>query len=241
MGHKKMQLTKFEYKALDGKQSSNAGKTKDNGEQAQNFSSIKKTMPPQPVNNEPAPASVVNKLIKYTDEDLSKARTEGFENGYARGYDKAKSDILEIDKAIQASLHMAQEKIALSFKQQEEINNRKLVEFALLSTTLAKKVTGKIIGQAVIEELQNILEKNAKLFFEQQKVNIMVNKSLSSALTDKINNMRQSDSAIWSLIEIKSSDAMPLGACEVQWQGGGIRIDKEVMWHEIERLCNNLG
>lgn len=175
----------------------------------------------------------------FSEKDILESRQKGYEEGYAKGYIGAKSDELEIAKKIETSLDDITLKLSAigeAIKTRNEMNVQNMVVLAL---KIARKVAGTAIKNDPYIEIENVFMANINLLFEEPKVAIAVNPELVENITGRITALAKIE-GLKNNIEISGNPSIPSGSCDVKWNGGGIRSNKDEVWQQIEELCESL-
>jgi flagellar biosynthesis/type III secretory pathway protein FliH len=175
----------------------------------------------------------------FSAQDLYDAKQKSYEEGYAKGYSGAKSAEAEIDKQIQVSLGEIAIKLAAISEALKTRNDRTIKELADLVLHLARKVAGAALQNEPYAEIEKIITASLPLLFDEPNINISVNPELVGKIDGRIKSIVKSE-GFKNNIEVAGNSAISVGSCEVQWNGGGLRSNKEEMWAHIEKICKDL-
>jgi len=179
------------------------------------------------------------KLPIFSEKDLLDSRQKGYEDGYAKGYAGAKSDEAETEKKIQASLEDITLKLAAISEAVKTRNDAHIKELVDLSLKLARKVAGTALKKDPYEEIENVVRNSLPLLFDEPLISVSVNVDLLEKTKGRIMELAKNE-GFKNNIEISGNQALTPGSCDIQWNGGGIKAHKDVIWEEIEELCGCL-
>ncbi len=196
-----------------------------------------------PVAQTPSPVAVIEKEqpkeTVFFEKELSETRQKAYEEGYARGFNGAKSAEAEVEKIIQAILNDLTFKLAAINEAVKTRNNEHIKELMHLVITMARKVAGTALQNEPYAEIENILRLALPLLFDEPKINILVSPGLVDNINSKISSIAKAE-GFKNNIEISGNPALTYGSCDIQWNGGGIRSNKDAIWSQIEKLCESL-
>ncbi len=189
----------------------------------------------------PAPAPVVEqpKAPVFVEKDILESRQKGYEDGYAKGYAGAKSDEAETAKKIQVSLDDITIKLAAMGEALKTRNEMNIQNMVVLALKIARKVAGTALKNDPYTEIENIFLANIHLLFEEPTISISVNPELVENITQRISTLAKIE-GFKNNIEVSGNPALGEGSCDVKWNGGGIRSNKDEVWNQIEELCESL-
>lgn len=178
-------------------------------------------------------------IYKYTKEDIDASRAAGYEEGYARGYEAAKAKSEENEQSILKSLEIISANVNQVMKKEEAIHERKFKDIAQVVINLAKKVSGVAIQNNPVAEIEDALRKSFEVLFDKPKLLIVVNDSLIDEVKKRVYRLGKEVNFSGD-IEITGDAKVAKGECSVSWQGGGMKLEKENMWKEIDEICKNI-
>lgn len=187
--------------------------------------------PPQP-----APPVVQN---SYNEKDLTDSKTKGFEEGYAKGYKDAKSASDELNAKINESLNVVVGKLGevLQAKKFEDEQNN--ADVAQMVIRVAKKVSDAAFVNNSAEAIEKVVSKSFEMLFSEPKIIISVNSAVADGISERIAALAK-DSGFKGEFEIKPTNNIGAGGCEIEWQGGGLKCDKDSAWQEIDKIAGGL-
>ena len=108
-----------------------------------------------------------------------------------------------------------------------------------LSLKVARKVAGTALKSEPYEEIENVIRQSLPLLFDEPKISIAVNTDLVENIEKRITALAKSE-GFKNTIEISGSTSLTHGSCDIQWNGGGIKGHKDIIWNQIEQLCEGL-
>lgn len=189
---------------------------------------------PPPVVEKPAPPVEVVKT--YTEQELAASRTSGFEEGYAKGYDAAKSQSEELDRQIMQSLEKTLgqlQQLAVNVEQHDQKTARELTQLAMV---MARKVTGAVLEEIPLVNIEATIQKTMHLLFDEPKITIYINPELVGNVIQRVARLAKKEGFSGD-IDIQGRETVAKGDCEVQWRGGGLKNNKADVWRDIEKIC----
>lgn len=185
----------------------------------------------------PEAEQVTPKIL--TQEDVENSHKSGYEAGYAKGYDTAKSEEIEIAKQVKHSLDDISIKLAAISEAIKTRNNDNIHDLVKLSLRIAYKVAGSAIKKEPYAEIEDAIRRSLPLLFDEPSINISVNNQLAETIESNIRELAKSE-GLKNNIEISPDPILSPGSCDISWNGGGIKSDKDDLWKKIDALCENL-
>lgn len=193
-------------------------------------------------NNEaakPAPVAEAPKEPTFSQKELLESRQKGYEEGYAKGYAGAKSEEAETAKKIKANLDDITIKLAAISEAVKSRNEVHLQNLAILALKIARKVAGNALKKDPYIEIENIFLNNIQMLFDEPNISISVNPELVESISERITTLAKIE-GFKNNIEISGNPGIPSGSCDIKWNGGGIKSNKDEVWAQIEQLCECL-
>ena len=175
----------------------------------------------------------------FSEKDILENRQKGYEEGYAKGYSNAKSAEAEMEKNIQASLDEIKLKLAAIGEVVKTRNDAHIKEIIELVLKVARKVAGTALKCEPFEEIENVIKMSLPLLFDEPRITIIVNTSLVENIEKRIIALAKNE-GFKNTIEISGSQELSMGSCDIEWNGGGIRGHKDIIWNKIEGLVGSL-
>lgn len=228
-------IQKFPFKILGGATDRTAAS-------ADSFRSIIYKAAPginQPTNIVDAKPSEPPKEPVYSEKQLLETRQKAYEEGYAKGYNGAKSDEAEVEKIIQVTLGEITLKLAAIGEAVKTRNNEHIKELAELIIRVARKVAGTALRKEPYAEIEHVIKASLPLLFDEPSVSITVSNDLVANIAGRITSLARSEGFL-NNIEISGSNSLSLGSCNIEWNGGGIRSNKDGIWEQIESVMRGV-
>jgi flagellar biosynthesis/type III secretory pathway protein FliH len=183
--------------------------------------------------------SEVLKEPSFSEKELYAARQNSYEEGYSKGYISAKSAEAEIEKQIQVILGDINIKLVAVSEAVKARNNQNIKEMANLVIRIARKVAGEALKLDPYSEIESIIRESLPLLFDEPAISIAVSPDIMANIETRIKNIMENE-GFKNIIEINANSALSLGSCEIQWNGGGLRSNKDELWAQIEKLCETV-
>ncbi len=204
-------------------------------------SGFKKAVLPPAANDPPAaaPEQPAEKIITYSEKDLSDSKSKGFEEGYAKGFKDATDAAEEVNKSILETSNEIVKQAQELIKQRNLGQEKQAKDLASITLRIARKIAGKALKSEPLVEVEEVISKSLKMLFEEPKILINVNDRVAGELTKKIDSIAEK-ADFTGVIEVKGSDKIGLCSCDISWQGGGVVSDKESVFKEINRIYEDL-
>jgi len=179
---------------------------------------------PVPVEKEPEPI--------FSEEDLTKARDDGFTAGKEAGQ-KAAEELIERDVA-QALSHVTQQLAELSKQQTESIERRgrEAVETAL---SIIRKLFPSLAEKHGMAEIESIIGECLARLHSEPRIVIRVADALLDAVNERVTALAAQAGFEGKLVLIAQDD-LQAGDVRVEWADGGAERDNETLWREIDTI-----
>ncbi|MEG3618290.1 FliH/SctL family protein [Magnetovibrio sp. PR-2] len=174
----------------------------------------------------------------FSQEDLDQARAEGFQDGHAEAtrdlssaIEQRLADTLE---AINTQVHRLLE----SYEQDREEHNRDAVAVA---TIIVRKLFPAMNMDKAIDEIGYMVTEALQRTSGEATMIIRVHPDLKDTVKEKaaeLAAMRGQEGAI----TVMADETVGQGDASVEWEGGGMIRDSQLMWQEIDNVIErNLG
>lgn len=225
-------IQRFPFKSLG---SSQAGSAAIGGFQA--FQSFPKGSANAELQKKTAEDAEKQKEMLISEKDIIEARQKSFEEGYAKGYSSAKIDQAEIDKKIQENLNDISIKLVALGEVVKTRNNAHIKELAELVVRIARKVAGDALKTTPYDNIENTIRSCLPMLFDEPKITIFVQPEIVEEIKARVAPIAQ-NIGFKNNIEICGNPSISAGNCNVEWNGGGIRSNKDAIWSKIEELCS---
>jgi flagellar biosynthesis/type III secretory pathway protein FliH len=175
----------------------------------------------------------------YTEKDLAESKARGFEEGYAKGYSDAKVASDELNKKLNESLHVVFGKLQQVIEAKSFEDEKSAADIAEIAVRIAKKVSDAAFADNAAGAVEKVMKKSFEMLFDEPKIIISVGADVAGGINEKIVAIAK-ESGFKGEFEIKADNNIGAGGCNVEWQGGGLRSDKDTVWKEIDKLANEL-
>jgi len=187
-------------------------------------------------NNLPVqPEQKVEEKPKISEADLLASQKKGYEEGYSKGYADAKSASENLDKQINEAVKNIDQKLAQILQERKFEDLKKSEDVVELALKVARKASGKSLSENSCQVIENVIIKSFELLFDEPKILICVNSKILDEMKKRVDMLVKSE-GFNSEVEIIASDSINVGACKIQWQGGGLISDHEAIWNDIESM-----
>jgi flagellar assembly protein FliH len=183
---------------------------------------------PRPAKKEPVPT--------YLEEDLTKARDDGFAAGKEAGQKAAKESI-ERDTA-QALERITQQLGELGKVQSEAIMNRsrETIEIAI---AVIRKLFPSLTDTHGMTEIEAIISECLTHLRSEPRVVIRVADSLLDTVNQRTKELAAKAGFEGKIVLIAQND-LPAGDVRVEWADGGAERDSGLLWREIDNVLSHV-
>jgi flagellar biosynthesis/type III secretory pathway protein FliH len=167
--------------------------------------------------------------------DLINSQKKGYEEGYAKGYAAAKSASEELEKQLSqtiANIDSCLKEVLQARKFDDLKKSEDVIELAL---KVARKMSGKSLSENACQVVENVIIRSFEILFDEPKIVISVNSKILDGINKRVQNLVKSEGFNYQ-VEIVANDKIAIGACQIQWQGGGLVTDYEAVWKDIEAM-----
>lgn len=200
-----------------------------------------------PKQAEKQPANVVNdnqevkeeERKKYTDKDISDARTSGYEEGYNKGYKAAKTEADELNKKINESLQNIGRKFDKIKEERKAEDAKRTGQIAEIVLRLAKKVADVSLLTAPLQRLEKAIEDSLEILYEEPALVIYVNNALVEDLEKRLAALF-GKKMFKGKVDVKGRADIEPGSFNIEWEGGGMKSNVSELWQDIEKINENL-
>jgi flagellar biosynthesis/type III secretory pathway protein FliH len=238
-----VEMEKFDFKILTKE---NSGSIVDESDFQSGFDKIfapYKQSEQKQVVNQAAPTVAVSVPAPlqnlHTEKDLADSKAKGFEEGYAKGYHDAKSASDELNKKLNESLYVVFGKLGQVFEAKKFEDERDIADVVQIVVRVAKKVSDAAFATNAAEAVEKVVKKSFEMLFDEPKMVVLVGADVAEGINEKVGNLAKT-SGFKGEFEIKAGNNIGAGGCEIEWQGGGLKSDKEAIWQEIDKVAKDL-
>lgn len=187
--------------------------------------------PSPPPENEPPTAISPEPpiLIGYREEDLLKSRTDGYEEGYAKGFHAAKSETeareQQVKETVRALLQAIQSKEVESYAAHES-HIEALVQALFHS---ARVLAGVALERFASDEIRRVVTETITQHYNAPELTLFIADQLLSDVLHWIETVR-TQLHFTGTIHVHGVANMALSDCRVEWKGGGVTRE----WSTLE-------
>ncbi len=179
------------------------------------------------------------KAVAYSEKDLADHKMKGYEEGYAKGYSSAKTDADDVSRKIEANLKTIDARLAQIIEANKANADKTEKEIADVVIRIARKVADTALANNPVAEVEKIIKRSFELLFNEPQLIIYVSNDIVGEVEKKIGHLASKE-GFKGQVEIKGKAEIAIGGCTVEWQGGGLKVDKQDVWDEINRMCSEI-
>lgn len=168
----------------------------------------------------------------FSEEDVAKARDDGFTAGKEAGQ-KAAEELIERDVA-QALTHVTQQLAELGKVQAESVErrSREAVETAL---SIIRKLFPNLAAKHGLAEIEAVIGECLTRLRGEPRIVIRVADALLDAVNERATALAAKAGFEGKLVLIAQDD-LQAGDVRVEWADGGAERDNELLWREIDTV-----
>lgn len=185
------------------------------------------------VNPKPEPKIIYR---GFSEEDVKKAREEGFQEGYGKGHEEGllngKKERFEVDRSISTSLSMLDQKLELLYQSFSAHLHKSTEDVEKLALMIAKKVAGKALDEKGEANIRHLVGECIGFILHEPEVTITVHRSMIQSLNDYLSQQLKIQGAEGK-IHIQGSNDMPETDCTIEWKEGGAQLSIQDRWQQI--------
>lgn len=174
----------------------------------------------------------------FSEEDVAEARSEGFQEGHAEATRDLSSAVEQRLADTLDAINGQIQGLFSSYEQDREEHNRDAVAVA---TIIVRKLFPAMNMDKAIDEIGHMVTEALQRTSGEASLIIRVHPDLKDTVETKANElavMRGQEGAI----TVMADDAVAAGDAAVEWEGGGMIRDSQLMWQEIDKVIErNLG
>ena len=189
-----------------------------------------------PIQQEPVQPQNIN---VYTEKDIQDSRLAGYEDGYAKGYNAAKSESDTLDEEIKSSLQAIQKSLSEIKTNIQSADERYASDVMQLVSEMVKKISHIELKDKNFEVVETTVRKVLRLLFEEPIITINVNSKMVGQLVSKLDEIIKSE-GFDGKVDIKGSNQIHPGDCNISWHGGGVKREKAEILNEIENMAGKI-
>lgn len=185
----------------------------------------------------PAAAPAQEPQAPDSQKALTESRTKGFEEGYAKGFKDARSEADERNTRIERTVNSLSQALNNVLQERRFDDVRKAEEVAEIVLRIARKVAGSALTENPVPEIEKVVKKSFEILFNEPYLVVYVHSTVLEDVAKKIESITRTE-GFRGTVEVKAKDSLSDGSCELQWEGGGLKSDKDAIWKEISQVCD---
>lgn len=168
----------------------------------------------------------------FSEEELERARAEGFEAGKEDGRKEAAT---ATEQRLLETVEAACRNLAEIYNAQAEANQDIAKEMIQISTVIAKKMFPDLNTRNALGEVERVVQDTLKAITDEPRAQIMVHPDLREPLTERLAAMTQR-AGFEGKVFVNPDNTVPHGDCRVEWSHGAAVRDSEAMLEQIDEI-----
>lgn len=189
---------------------------------------VPETVPELPVCEELPPAPT------FSQEDMARARREGFTEGKEAGIAETQSDS---EKQMHDILNQISGQFAAIASGYGEVAERNRHEVVDIARAVTRKTLEKLLDADSLNAISATISELLPSLIEEPRIVIRVRDAALDPLQDRINDIRARSGFPGDIILLGEPD-MGTALCRVEWADGGAEYDPLKFWHEIDAVID---
>jgi flagellar assembly protein FliH len=189
---------------------------------------VPETVPELPVYEEAPPAPV------FSQEDMTRARREGFTEGKEAGIAETRS---ESEKQMHDILNRIAEQIAATTSGYGEVIERNRHNVVDIARTVTRKTLEKLLDAESLNAIEATIAELLPSLIEEPRIVIRVRDAALDPLQSRIDDIGARSGFPGDIILLGEPD-METALCRVEWADGGAEYDPRKFWTEIDTVID---
>jgi flagellar biosynthesis/type III secretory pathway protein FliH len=173
----------------------------------------------------------------FSEEELMKAREEGYVSGRESGLTEGKSVFLEATQQLKNAISNLDKQIEAVFNAQQQSWQNAEKRILELSSLIARKVAGDTLKHDLTGHLNSVVKPLLQMIVTEPVINISLHSSLAGLMSENIRTMGE-ELKYSGKINIVTDDKLPVTDCAIRWEQGGADVSTSDLWEKIQ---NTLG
>ncbi|NIR76360.1 MAG: hypothetical protein GWO12_14810 [Gemmatimonadetes bacterium] len=169
---------------------------------------------------------------KFDEEDLEKARAEGFAAGQKAGERAARQAVEQ--QAAQA-LNAISARLADVSQAQARASERQTREVARAALTVVRKLFPRLVERHGLGEIEAVVSDCLERLREEPRIVIRVADSLLDEVETRVSALAARAGFDGRIVFLSQEDLQP-GDVRVEWADGGAERDSDQLWREIDQV-----
>lgn len=168
----------------------------------------------------------------YSEEDLERARQEGFDAGKESGrLEAAEATEQRLLEAVEA----AAQKLKEVFDAQADANRDVAKEMILIANTITKKMFPDLNARNALGEVERVAQDTLKAITEEPRVQIVLHPDIREPFMERLTVMTNR-AGFDGKVFVNPDPSLPLGDCRIEWSNGAAVRDSEELSKMIDEI-----
>tara|TARA_R110000787_G_scaffold63679_3_gene143377 strand:+ start:117094 stop:118359 length:1266 start_codon:yes stop_codon:yes gene_type:complete len=168
----------------------------------------------------------------FSEEDLERARQEGFEAGKESGrLEAAEATEQRLLESVEAAVAKLEEVI----EQQADANRDIAKEMILVANTITKKMFPDLNARNALGEVERIAQDTLKAITEEPRVQIILHPDIREPFMERLTVMTNR-AGFDGKVFVNPDPGMKLGDCRIEWSNGAAVRDSEELSKMIDKI-----
>ena len=169
---------------------------------------------------------------KFGEEDLEKARTEGF----AAGKESGRQEVMQsIEQQISTALNAISGQLTGLSQAQVQASERQACSAVEAALTVMRKMFPHLAGRHGLAEIESVVCDCLERLRTEPRIVIRVADSLLDQVEQRVSQLA-ARAGFDGKIVFLSQEGLHPGDIQVEWADGGAERDSDRLWHEIDQI-----
>jgi flagellar assembly protein FliH len=168
---------------------------------------------------------------KYGEEDLEKARTEGFASGKETGERDTRQ---AIEQQISQTLSAINQQLAGLSQAQIQASERHAREAIEAALTIVRKLFPRLAGRHGLAEIESVVCDCLERLRQEPRIVIRVADTLLDEVEERVSALVARAGFDGKIVYLSQEGLQP-GDIRVEWADGGAERDSDQIWREIDQ------
>ncbi len=187
---------------------------------------------PEDLGEQMAPDGAKPAAPKFGEEDLEKARAEGF----AAGKETGERDAMQaIEQQISQALSAIGERLSGLSKAQAEANEHQARDAIEVALAVVRKMLPRMAGRHGLAEIESVVSDCLARLRAEPRIVIRVADSLLDEVEQRVSALAARAGFEGKTVYLSQEGLQP-GDIRVEWADGGAERDSDRLWSEIDQL-----
>lgn len=190
---------------------------------------------PEVVEDEPEPEP---EAPTFSEEDVARARADGFAEGHARGVGEAAE---ATERRAADAIERVADSVAALLADREAVAEEAMRQAMEVGTAVAAKMFPELHRRGALDEVERIVALAVERMADEPKLTVRVAEAVRDTVAERIGRLAETR-GFAGRVDVVADAALAEGDCAVEWANGGARRDAARMEREIsEIVARNLG